>query len=493
MLRLLDDAPETSEYTHAVDIWSLGCVLYFLICRKLPFPGSSLWRYCQGNSDVPDSLLRTAGMSSQGITFLKMLLAVTPSERPTASKALQSPWITEREIPASKAPVAQDKLNMGTPRDQHILDASRARSKMANTIPTDTILANLSPPEPLPVRTAVKTQIPANVTRKDEHTNPKASSTLRPDSPRGRGNAIGASGIPSPPLLGEDMPYGINQSRTLSSEKQSQANPARGQYREQSYYASDVNRMNSTDLYSGTPDEKIVGPVVRSDERSDLRRDDQPVASDSASSSSSFTKKLKGLFSKDPSKGQRTSAGGPNIYRSPSRPQISTSYSQTMSLFVKTLTGKTIMIEVLKSGTVDSIKNAVAKKEGIPPDQQRLIYAGKQLESESTLVEHGITHESTIHLILRLRNSNKQDSSSAGESVKLCIKSLTGKTYNIDTSISSTVLELKRKLEKQEGVPVNHQQYVFEGQHLEDDKRLSKYRVRDDCIIHLVLRLSQGA
>jgi ubiquitin C len=145
----------------------------------------------------------------------------------------------------------------------------------------------------------------------------------------------------------------------------------------------------------------------------------------------------------------------------------------SMQIFVKTLTGSTITLNVESSDSVEAVKQKIQDIAGIPPDQQRLVYASVEMLDGMTLADYNIQNESTIHLFPAI--------------IQIFVRSLTGDTVALNIRHNELVESVKQKIQDREGIPREQQQLIFAGKLLDDSRTTVSYGVHAGSMLYLTL------
>ena len=145
-------------------------------------------------------------------------------------------------------------------------------------------------------------------------------------------------------------------------------------------------------------------------------------------------------------------------------------------VFIKTLTGQTIMIRVAPADTVAQVKAKIESQENIPISRQRLVFMGEQLSDFRRLLDYRIEHESAVHLVLR-----------TGNGFQIYVRVPSGRMLVFEVQPGDLIDSVKTKIRDREGIPLDLQQLMLNGQEIPDDVTFQDRNVAPDTIFDLVI------
>eukprot|EP00931_Biecheleriopsis_adriatica_P054856 TRINITY_DN32323_c0_g1_i1.p1 TRINITY_DN32323_c0_g1~~TRINITY_DN32323_c0_g1_i1.p1 ORF type:complete len:307 (+),score=78.10 TRINITY_DN32323_c0_g1_i1:52-921(+) len=147
-----------------------------------------------------------------------------------------------------------------------------------------------------------------------------------------------------------------------------------------------------------------------------------------------------------------------------------------IQVYVLMVSGKTIELQVRTSHTIQQVKMEIHKKEGVPVEQQCLVFQQQKLKSSCTLYEYNVQNESSLNLICVMP-------------IQVFVKSLKGQKIKLVSLPEDTVLDLKMALQEETSVPPDQMLLIAAGQRLEDGRTLQDHGIEDKTVLHMVLRL----
>nr|GFA79539.1 polyubiquitin [Tanacetum cinerariifolium] len=159
----------------------------------------------------------------------------------------------------------------------------------------------------------------------------------------------------------------------------------------------------------------------------------------------------------------------------PVKPRAAIRIPGSLHIFIRTITDKTIYLEVHNFYSISDVKGMIGAKEEVSPFYQRLFFAGMQLEDNRTLADYNIYEEYTLDLVLDF-----------GGRMTIYVETITGKTIPLEVHCRDTIREVKRSILNKESIPLDEQKLIYGGQKLDDYHILAYYCIQDESNLRLV-------